>query len=763
MKRHPWLNLMLLAAVLAAFVTPARALALPNPPGDGAPSTEQRLRTQLVELQARLAALPQPTPAPRAGAVSAPARLVSPHALPIGASDALIDLDALRAAIGSPAADKVNAAAVADLSDPANPINRNAPYALIAGRSAVDLGLVYSGGLVGPGTFDAVRFCPACWDTRYYSRGTSNAAAVSNALLMADSNINSTLGLLTSLTNGNWNQYLGALPNAGGWNASFGAYDPFYGGAGNSYTGSPAFIQSVVGYNPSSPYNFTTQFLMNMNSLSTPWTGFNYGFGGWGVQRSEAAPASLLDQVAPRFTGLGAQQETLYFANEDLGRLRSESNAILIAMMFADPWYLYFDYELRTYLTSIYTTRSSYLTVTALAAEIAAWDDATVDESVLQERHAKRMNLEAWYNYLEYEVLYYLYVTPGALEWVLDVTQFLGDRLFAAWQSDDATQWFADWQTRWLSAYAAAPEFAALEAATAALAADFPAFAEYMALNQQVRNLTLTFENEPAVQNFAANTEALFADQEAADQIDAEYSAYLTRMRNALRSVSFDAGLERYYDELNGLVLADDLYQLLATVHYNTILLVDDFQRQVHDAVYACLFYLGNQCNPYTYPDVLALYNQTFGDLMRLAGDFYEAYALFWWVFYGQDSYRTLEQTTLQELGDLTTSIAPELEDARSDFKAAVAALPQVAGLRADANNLIATLRGRGGAATVTTSAAAELDQALTRMSELVAELSAPVANPTPAPTPTPTPTPAPTPTPTPGAGQSLFLPVAIR
>jgi|GEM_PF-1626259 len=757
MKRHPLLNLLLLTALLTTFVAPERARAVPDTPGDAVPNIEDRLRRQLTDLQARLASLPQPTSRQSATATT-PIRLVTPAALPIRSSDAFIHLDALRADIGSPAADKVNAAAVADLSDPSNPINAYTPYALIAGRSAVDLGLVYSGGLVGPGTFDAVRFCPACWDTRYYSRGTSNAAAVSNALLMADSNINSTLGLVTSLTNGNWNQYLGALPNAGGWNASFGAYDPFYGGAGNGYTGSPAFIQSVVGYNPSSPYNFTTQFLMNMNSLSTPWTGFNYGFGGWGVQRSEAAPASLIDQLAPRFTGLGAQQETLYFANEDLGNLRSESNTILIYLMFTDPWYLYYDYELRAYLTSIYTTRSSYATVTALAAEIAAWDDGSVDDSVLQERHTKRMNLEAWYTYLEYEVLYYLYVTPGALNWVLDVTQFLGDRLFLAWQRDDATQWFADWQTRWLSAYADAPEFAALESAVAALDADFPAFAEYMALNQQVRNLTLTFENEPAVQNFAANTEALFADQAAADQIDAEYNAYLTRMRNALRSVSFDAGLERYYDELNGLVLADDLYQLLATVQYNTILLVDDFQRQVHDAVYACLFYLGNQCNPYTYPDVAALYNQTFVDLMELAGAFYEGHALFWWVFYGQDSYRTLEQTTLQELGALTTSIAPELGDARSDFKAAVAALPQVAELRADASNLVAALRGRDGAASVTTSAAAdELDQALTRMSELVVALTAPAANPT------PTPALTPDPTPTPGAGQSLFLPVAIR
>lgn len=751
MQRQKLFNFLLLTALLAALITPARAHAFPTAPAAGAPSAEPRLRQQLAELQARLAALPQPTPASKVSAASAPVRLISPAALPINTSDALLDLEALRAKIGSPAADKVNAAAVADLRDPDNPINKYTPYALIGGASAVDLGLVYSGGLVGPGTFDAVRFCPACWDTRYYTRGTSNAADISNALLMANSSINSILPLVTSLTNGNWNQYLGALPNAGGWNASFGAYDPFNSGAASSYTGSSAFVQSVLGYNPSSPYNFTTQFLMNMNSLGTPWTGFNYGFGGWGVQRSDAAPASLIDRLAPRFTELGARQETLYFANQDLGDLRSESNAFLIYLMFTDPWYLYYDYELRAYLTSIYTTRSSYTTVTALAAEIAAWSDAPIDATVLQERHAKRMNLEAWYAYLEFEVLYYLYVTPGALAWVLDVTQFLGDRILAAWQRDDATQWFADWQTRWLSAYAAAPEFATLESAVTALAADFPAFAEYMQLNQQVRDLTTAFDSEPAVQDFAAQTEALFADQAAANQVEAEYNAYLTRMRNALQTVFFDAELERYYEELNGLVLANDLYQMLATVQYGTILLVDDFQRQVHDAVYACLYYLGNQCNPYTYIDVVALYNQSFVDLMWLAGDFYEAHTLFWWIFYQHDSYTTLEQASLQELSDLTASVAPALEDARSDFKTAVAALPQVADLRANASNLVATLRGRSGVTTAVTAAAASLDQALTRMSELVIELTAPLAEPTPDPSPTP------------GATQSLYLPVTIR
>jgi hypothetical protein len=601
MQWQKFLSLLLLTTLLAVLITPAPVRADPNTPADGAPTAEQRLRDQLAELQARLDALPLPTSAPKIAAASEPVRLISPEKLPIRSSDALLDLDALIAKIGVPAADMVNAAAVAKLGDPDNPIYKYTPYALIGGASAVDLGLVYSGGLVGPGTFDAVRFCPACWDMRYYARGSSNAADVSNALLMADNSINSTLDLVTSLTNGNWNQYLGALPNAGGWNASFGDYDPFYGGAGNSYTGSPAFIQSVMGYNPSSPYNFTTQFLMNMNSLSTPWTGFDYGFGGWGAHRSDATPASLMDQVAPRFTELGARQETLYFASENLGKLRSESNAVLIHLMFTDPWYLYFDYELRTYLTSIYTTRPSYTTVTALAAEIAAWDDAPVDTTVLQERHAKRMDLEAWYTYLEYEVLYYLYVTPAALDWVLDVTQFLGDRLLTAWQRDDAAQWFADWQTRWLSAYAAAPEFAMLESAVASLSADFPAFAEYMQLNQQVRNLTTAFESEPAVQDFAAQTEALFADQALGNQVDAEYKVYLTRMRSDLHAVSFDAGLERYYEELNGLVAGDALYQDLVTVQYHTILLVDAFQTQVHDAVDACLYYLGTQCDPYTY------------------------------------------------------------------------------------------------------------------------------------------------------------------
>ncbi|MFN3980284.1 MAG: hypothetical protein ACK4SA_07870, partial [Caldilinea sp.] len=62
MQRQKLFNFLLLTALLAALITPARAHAVPTAPAAGAPSAEQRLRQQLAELQARLAALPQPTP-----------------------------------------------------------------------------------------------------------------------------------------------------------------------------------------------------------------------------------------------------------------------------------------------------------------------------------------------------------------------------------------------------------------------------------------------------------------------------------------------------------------------------------------------------------------------------------------------------------------------------------------------------------------------------------------------------------------------------
>lgn len=733
--------LLVIALTLTPFVPISARAAPPSPaaPSPEAPSPEERLRQQLQTLGAHLDALPLPTTSPRTGSVAADVEaLLLPAELSIHATAPLLDWDALRAAAGTP---PINASSVAsiDINDLSNSINKYTPYALIGGASAVDLGLVYSGGLVGPGTFDAVRFCPACWDPGYYSRGSVGATTIANALQMADSQLNARLDMVTSLLNGNWNQYLGGIANAGGWSATFAGQSPFFSGVNTSYTGASTYVQSVLGYNPSSPYNFSTQFLMNMNSLYTPWTSFDYGFGGWGIWSSDAdSPRSLVDELTLKFKALGTQQQHIYFTDAALGNLRSESNTILIGLMYGDPWYLYFDYALRNYLTQIYTTRATYSTVVALAAEIAGWDDAPTDPATLQMRHNKRLELEFWFAVLEFEVLWYLYFTPGALQWVTDVNQFLGERLLAAWGSQQAVDWYQGWQQRWHSTYNNTSGFATLRTQVETLTADYPAFEEYMRRNQRVRDLLPTFAELPDVQQLTQQTEALLNNQAVADQVDGYYQTYTEAIGSALGKVAFDAALERYYEELNALVYADDLYQLLTTVKYGAVLLLDQFQQDVYNAVYACLYYLGDQCDPYIYSDVVMLYGQNFYDLMELVGDFYETHTLYWFVFYQSNDYVALEERSAEVLSQTIEPIAEEIEEARVAFTAAAAAIPEIDNLRSSSEQLISRLRNNAAVAAASpalAAASAELDENLSRMSELVAQMTAPQPNPTPVPT----------------------------
>lgn len=282
MKPQAVLYALLTIALTLMPFAPLPAQAAPPQPVPSSPETHspaEHLRQQLQTLRAQLDPLPMPISPPSAASVATDVEtLFLSTELPIHTAAPLLDWDLLRAAAGTPT---INASGnvPTDISDPLNPINKYTPYTLIGGASAVDLGLVYNGGLVGPGTFDAVRFCPACWDPAYYSRGSIGATTVANALQMADSQLNAKLDMVTSLLNGNWNQYLGGIMNAGGWNATFAGQSPFFSGVHTTHTGASTYVQTVLGYNTSSPYNFSTQFLMNMNSLYTPWTSFDYDFG----------------------------------------------------------------------------------------------------------------------------------------------------------------------------------------------------------------------------------------------------------------------------------------------------------------------------------------------------------------------------------------------------------------------------------------------------------------------------------------------------
>ena len=82
--------------------------------------------------------------------------------------------------------------------------------------------------------------------------------------------------------------------------------------------------------------------------------------------------------------------------------------------------------------------------------------------------------------------------------------------------------------------------------------------------------------------------------------------------------------------------------------------------------------------------------------------------------------------------------IAEEIEEARVAFTAAAAAIPEIDNLRSSSEQLISRLRNNAAVAAASpalAAASAELDENLSRMSELAAQMTAPQPNPTPVPT----------------------------
>lgn len=616
-----------------------------------------------------------------------------------------------------------------DLSDPSNPINAYAPYAFIAGRSATDLGLVYSGGLT-PGWQDAARFCPQCYDPYYFSRGSDNSLTVANALNYGSDSVNYALNLMNSINGGTFNQFVGQVSTPYSWYAPT-FENQYYGSTSNSSFDIAPSTLAVLGYDQSSPYNFTSQFLMNMNSyLYQPWSNSYQWFGSLAAASSEQ---DAIYEIQKRYKTIADQQLTHFYQNSDLSELRIESNSILMAPLYADPEYLYWSYMLDYVLTNVYENYcATYPTYLDQANIMAAWQP-TSDPTELDQRAYTRLYFLYLQGQVEAEAQGIIATNPQLEQWIADVQTYLDYLTSTNWNSSDVEQWFQGWQQDWFKAYETGSQ--PLENSIEQLMSDYPALQEYQQLNREVIQLSSLFADTQPVQELTGLVNSTLSSSSTAQAVSDAYDTYRTQLESALNGTQFTAVNESYQEQLDSLVANDSFYVDMKTVEYLIVLVVQQFQYEIAAAVDQCYTNYGSNCDSYTDHGVQAVMaNVKLDELLQTLGTFYELNTLFWYTFYtgtprgdyGLSGYPQVEEQAANQVEQVITQITPEVTAAQSAFNTNVNNLAEIKQVKSKTDDLLKNLRGKGATQQRSDSLMdqrLELDQKLNRMSQLATQL----------------------------------------
>jgi len=631
--------------------------------------------------------------------------------------------------LGIPERDAQAQVYASDLSDPFNPINAYATYGQISGASATDLGLVYSGGLA-PGWQSAAQFCPQCYDPYYYSRGADTSFTVAQALNSSNDSANYALNLLNSINGGTFNQFTGQLTAPYGWYAG-GFENQYYGAANYGTLDVGPSTLAVLGYDSSSPYNFTTQFLTNFNSyLYEPWnTGWQWQTG----VVAAGAPQRAIDEIQTRFATIGSQQLDLFYQSAGLSDLRIESNAVLMLPLYTDPEYLYWSYLLEYVLSDIYQSYcATYPALIAQEQSMAAWQPTT-DTAELERRANERLYYLYLQGIVEAEAQTVIANNAALQTWLGEVDVYLDWLVLNGWGSTELNTWFAGWQGAWFDNYEAG--VSPIEQAINQLMADYPALKEYLDLNREVIQLSQAFTTTQPVQALTSQIASVLENPTVANTVSSAYNTYKNQLQVALDNTQFTAAAENYQEQIDALVANDPLYVAMKTIEYQIVLTVRQFQYDVALAVDNCYTQYGNNCNAYTDPNVQAVLNSVdLTTLLGTLGAFYELNTLFWYTFYEgtgrgaypASTYPIVEEQAATQIEQTVAAVEPQVEAAQTTFNTTVNNVPDVNAIKISTDGLLKNLRGKGVAQRSDDGLMDErtqLDTKLTRMSVLATQL----------------------------------------
>lgn len=541
---------------------------------------------------------------------------------------------------------------------------------------------------------------------------------------------------------GNWNQFEGAqpFPDILGVDPA----NPLASGAGSSTMQAPLNVQAILGYDPFAGNRFGTEYQANLKSLNTPWVFYSPWLSDSGFGQGSAA-------YEAGFKDLSQKQLDAVYASPQLQALRSEYTYTPLYVLYSDPAYVYWDYVLNDYLTQIYTSRPSYAQLYKLLTTINSWNDVSEDSTLLESRYIVRLLANYWQAYVEYEVQAYLQQNAEAQQWVDQARSFLEKRRTLLYQAAKLDTWANDWQTRWANSYQQAVNNSNVAQTAQQFLTETPALAEYLQLNHDVVQLLPEFKDHPVATQLQTERLQTIDDATVASQISDAYQKYTNVLQQQLGNTAFVAETEHFNEQLNVAVTKETTYQQLLQTTQTIAGNFSTYQQQVYQFIQQCYPNSGDQC----YVDSRLL-NYTQGkdvaSMIVSIGNLYENYRLFWYTFYRSDAYKQIENASTSSMNQTLAPVKDTINTARRAFIGDVNKIDPVKQLRLDSVNALQTLRGHSNgviSASVLAQyqkASAELDQKLTRMSQLVSQLRG-----------------ASTPLPNPTNNQTIYLPVIQR
>lgn len=417
-----------------------------------------------------------------------------------------------------------------------------------------------------------------------------------------------------------------------------------------------------------------------------------------------------------RYAAFINSYKDFYYTNTDILDLYAEYNGYPTYLMHLDPIYIYCDYELNQRLADIYITRPAYQTLVDALHEINSWTTPPNDFAMLKERYFKRMQLGYLFAELEYDMKLFFFYNPSVLQELEALNAAVTQRLQQIYGSNVIMSWYADWENRYFSAHYSSPEFAQLTQEYNQLIGDFPAVEKYYKLDNDLNTLIQGLVNDVSVKRVSKLVDKVLINQDVSNEIAQHNNNYIVQINELMNTTNLTAEVERFYEKTNGLVLGNETAQFYRDAYLNNKVLLQDFKKKVHDAVYNCYVQYGNWCNPYENPEVINLYSLYTGDIFNWAhdtGSSYAYYNLFFHNFYKSSDYKDLEAEATARVQDTIDTIRPGIKDLQENYSENIGNIPMIKKTREALNDLIFILCNKS----------SRLYQTITHMAKLSAEL----------------------------------------
>lgn len=430
------------------------------------------------------------------------------------------------------------------------------------------------------------------------------------------------------------------------------------------------------------------------------------------------------DSLLARYRAIGDRQLDLHYTDPALIELRAERRAYHLGRLYADPLALYLLHERDTRIERLRRSLPPYGEAERLAASVRGWTSPPASQDELRRRYAERLRLEQLESRLDEEFKLALQRSPAEAARIDGLDRDLQRRLDALHRAPEALIWEAAWEQRWQRAlFTSNRGFAESQAALDLVdPAKNPGFAEYKRLDNEVAQIIPALAELPEVRAVVERRVALDESAELRQRVRGLADRYTRRVTDALSQAGAVAPLERFYEQANGLALADPAYRTLEAGYRPSQQQLDALRARVHAAVDACFARSGEGCDPASDRETRALLDSgAAAPLVAAVAGFAERLDSFWYGFYNGEGYVNLENQAKDALQSPLAAARPALDAARAEYDRAVDAIPQIAGLRADEEALYARICAGGPALSARPigDPTAALCGRLTRMAEL--------------------------------------------